>query len=168
MQKSLVRKGLVVGIIGLFIVLSVSQSCLAMANPDFEIVDVKLKYTDWGWPYFLIDIMNHNVSYLWKGRCQVSFKKLFSDETVYSKMFHWGYNQMHWSWKVKTLRTWEIDMEYMPKYMVGRIFFEVDPNNQINETNEDNNVVWAYCFYYWFQFVPDTIAVNMFIGRLRR
>ena len=136
-------------------------------KPDFRIVDVEIKYYLSGWPQFLIYIENIGQGFSWNGECRYTFKKLFQDKNVYSKTVDWDSNKYHSNGEIKRVDTLEIDVEKLPSFFIGRIFFEVNPNGIIDESNEHNNVVWSFIFLRWFQYLQWSISTRIILGRLR-
>ena len=58
----------------------------------------------------------------------------------------------------------------LPFFFIGRGFLEVDPNNNVNESDEQNNVVWAYMIGTGsgFEEPPFCLLCYYFIGKLRQ
>lgn len=145
-----------------------NNNSLPILKPDLEIVDVEIDYYSRGWPKFLIDIKNNGFSVSWGGECCITFKKLFMNITKYSKSWSWSSNENHFHNAIKRLNTNEIEVENLPPIFFGRVFFEVDPKGNVNESNEQNNVVWSFTFVRWFQSMQWTIGASISLGKLRQ
>jgi hypothetical protein len=165
------KRLLAIGVILLFLGMSISSTGLIAEQqttiPDFRIVDVEIKYYLCGWPQFLIYIENIGQDVSWNGECRYTFKKLFRDENVYSKTVDWDSNKYHSNGEIKSVDTLEINVEKIPNFFIGRIFFKVNPNGIIDESNEHNNMVWAFIYLHWSQWLQWSIRTNIIIGRLR-
>jgi hypothetical protein len=162
-------------VILLFIGLAIAPSINAILPekqnadlPDFVIEDVKIFYSDRGWPMADIYIKNLGASVDWNRRGKMTIKKLFQDENLYSKNDDYGGVRNHPSGAIKTVTLLEFDMESLPGFFFARVFFEVDDNNKVEESNENNNVVWAYMFCYWYWLLNERVIAGRFkIGKLR-
>ena len=125
-------------------------------------------YSGSGCPYAIIDIINDGSSVSWDGAVRITIKRLFGTTTYMSKTVKWGSNQNHGSGVVEDLNSKEFDLDDIPHLFFGRIIFEVDPNNDVIEQNEENNVVWAFIFGSWLNLVDGAVGANFNLGRLRQ
>jgi len=98
----------------------------------------------------------------------VTVKKLFENTTMYSKTRNWGANHPHNSGTIKVFNMLEFGIETLPSLLLARIYFEVDPNDKVDESDEGNNVVWTYIFLWWIQFLQWNILSRIILGRLRQ
>ncbi len=144
-----------------------NNNSLLTQKPDLEVVAVEIDYYPRGWPRFLIDIKNHGFSVSWNGQCRITFKKLFMNKTMYSISPSWSSNQNHFHNVIKRLDTKEIEVENLPPLFFGRVFFEVDHKGNVDESNEQNNVVWSFTFVRWFQSMLWTMGAKIVLGKLR-
>jgi len=160
------KRILVLGIILLFIGMSISSSTgLPIQQPDFEIVDVEIKYKS-NLPRFLISIENKGLCVHWTGECKITFKLLFLNKTIFYDYEDWGSVKPHRLNEIKVL-TSDLRIGKLPRIFIGRIFFEVNPNRIVNESNEKNNAVWTYIYLHYFGYGEENMITKVIIGKLR-
>ena len=142
---------------------------LGNEKPDLKIINVEINnYPRSGYPYVIIDIINEGSSVSWDGACRITIKKLFGTTIYMSKVVKWGANQYHSNGAVEDLNSKEFDLDDVPHLFFGRIIFEVDPNNDVDEENESNNVVWAFIFGVWRDLIDGAVGANFILGKLRQ
>ena len=136
-------------------------------KPDFKIVDVKIGRSSGGWPYVLVYIENCGSGVSWNGECRFTIKRLFKNSNMYVRARGWG-NKPHNSGTIEDLYMGsfiEIYGNRLPALFFARIFFEVDPNDTVDESNERNNRVWTYIFGVWTNFGYLAIYGIFLLGR---
>jgi len=146
---------------------------IVMSNkdlPDLLMEDVIVKYYLSGWPYLKVKINNTGANVNWNLKCKFTIKRLFRNEVLDSRSASHGEIILHETGDVKTLRMGnEIIVEKFPNVFFGRIIFEVDPDDKVEESNEKNNVVWAFLYCRWLQWIDiHEMSCNFKIGRLRQ
>ena len=184
MPNKLFKKGLVVGIIVLFIfmgiqpvisVISVESKSFDLNEnssinddlPDLMIDNVIIYYSTRGWPMAKIHINNLGGNVEWNLKCKLTMKKLFGNITIYKKTEDYGSQIEHPTDTIKTLTMYEFDMDKIPMIFFGKIYFEVDPDNKVIESNEKNNLVWTYVFCWWYQVLYGHMSAIFKIWSLR-
>lgn len=147
---------LVVGITFLFLGLAIQPSVATVqpeeemnkeSKPDFKVVKIDIENIR-NYPTCYIDVQNCGMGPIPSGtdiEVQMTMKKLFKKEVVCSHFISKTCNK-----QINPNET--IQELYLGNFCVGdlgvlyryRIFFELDPNDKVDEQNEKNNVVWAY------------------------
>lgn len=135
--------------------------------PDFKIVNVGIGYHPKGWPTATISIKNLGGDVKWNFECKVTIKKLFQNKNLFSKTVKYSTSQWHLSGEIKTFFMKEFWMLGVPTIVFARMFFEVDPSNEVVESNEANNVVWAYVVGLYINMYRWAFC-KLFLGRLRQ
>jgi hypothetical protein len=185
MEGNMFKKGLVVGIIFLFIGVGVVPSISGNeksdsinithqgnSKADLKIINAYVGCNGWGYPSCGVDIQNcgNGAVPSWTNiRCSMTMKKLLQNESVCFFL------QDTW-WTINPFDPGEIEDLYMgylcadelPFFFLGRIFFEVDPDNIVDESNEKNNVVWTYIYTIVFALDYPWGFCFVFIGPLRQ
>jgi hypothetical protein len=153
---------------------NITETCAGKSDskPDLEIVDVRIEYDRNGWPRFFLCIKNSGTSSVpsetW-GKNRLTIKELFRNKTVYSETGeYWSGHQPHAPGAIIENIIGSIDATSLRTIFLYHIFFEIDSNNNVHESNENNNIVWAYVFGFWIWSMPPKVIIcGLRLGRLR-
>jgi len=164
-KKLLWKKGLIIGIIFILLLsttpimigytvqkdnqISDEQNILNLGNfrPDLKIISARETNNPWGFPICYITVKNFGFGAVpsWTGiECTCTIKKLFKNEVVCFISKTWYPINPFEQGEVKEVGVGDFCVDDMPMFFYGRIFFHVDPNDNIDESNEYNNKAWAY------------------------
>ena len=188
MRNLCVKKGLVIGIIVLFLGVTLTplvsafnlkssdgeyretddtMICQNDEKPDLIIVDVKDVYVSNGYPYLLVSIKNiGQADAIWNGATRL--RCIYKNRKIGTFTEEWSGNEKHAAGTTKTTRIWFGDSGFWVGAPAGfwRLYFEVDYSKLIDEENEENNGVWMYSFILCFMVYTGWMGV-IELGRLR-
>ena len=179
-KNPVLYKALVVGVIILFIGLgvqpafaSVNPVIMSESKPDLILYDILTDENPWGFPYFKIKIKNDGNESIPKGteiktwlilkRLVIPKEECFDEvEITLKKALNPG-GKISFNIGSKCILR-------IPSIFIGRIIIDIDPNNYVKESNEENNNIWGYILGTGFADpdAPPCIFCNYIIGRLRQ